>query len=154
MTAEQVRQAIDRGVAYLKNQQQADGSWNDQGPLMMHGGVSALCTLALLNCGVEPDDDAMQRGAGVASPPAFRQDLRGFAANDGLRPGRAREGSAAIRDNVAWLEKTQIRGGGRTGTTGPGRIPVRGGREGDNSNSQFALLALHEAERVGVSATM
>ena len=41
VTAEQVRQAIDRGVAYLKNRQQADGSWNDEAPLPMHGGVSA-----------------------------------------------------------------------------------------------------------------
>ena len=29
---------------------------------------------------------------------------------------------------------------------------MRGG-DGDNSNSQFALLALHEAERVGVKAS-
>ena len=48
-----------------------------------------------------------------------------------------------IGRNVKWLESTQIAEGPYKGAwTYPGI-----GGEGDNSNSQFALLALHEAEQ-------
>jgi len=60
ITAEQVREAIQRGVGYLKNQQRADGSWPDVLG-MPPGGVDALCTLALLNAGVEPDEEPIER---------------------------------------------------------------------------------------------
>ena len=59
VTAEQVRKAIDRGANYLLEQQRNDGSWPEM--IAQPGGVSALCTLALLNAGVEPDDQRMQK---------------------------------------------------------------------------------------------
>ncbi len=159
MTAEQVRQAIDRGVTYLKNQQQADGSWLDQGPLIMHGGVSALCTLALLNCGAEPDDDAMQQALqylrGLRSDKTYVVSLQTMV----FARATPEKDRVLIRDNVEWLEKTQIRANDRNNfnnwSNGGWTYPVVGFgiREADNSNSQFALLALHEAERVGVSAS-
>ena len=46
ITAAQVRAAIAKGVAYLKSAQRADGSWDDY--TGYSGGVSCLCTLALL----------------------------------------------------------------------------------------------------------
>ncbi len=165
ITAEQVRQVIDRGVTFLKNEQQADGSWNDQGPLLMHGGVSALCTLALLNCGVELDDDAMRRALewlrDLHSDKTYVVSLQTMV----FARAEPEKDLMSIRDNVAWLEKTQIRDSDRNnrnnvnfrddwssgGWTYP-VLPGMLGREADNSNSQFALLALHEAERVGVSA--
>ena len=51
---------------------------------------------------------------------------------------------------MKWLEKTQItrRADGKGAWTYPGI-----GGDGDNSNTQFALLALHEAERAGVPAS-
>jgi len=55
---EQVRQAIQRGADFLLSQQRADGSWPDM--IGQPGGVTALCTLALLNAGVEPDRDPMR----------------------------------------------------------------------------------------------
>ena len=61
VTAEQVRQAIDHGVEYLKSQQRADGSWAELDMIGQHGGITALCTLALLNSGVEPSDDAVRK---------------------------------------------------------------------------------------------
>ena len=52
-----------------------------------------------------------------------------------------------IQRNVRWLEQTQIQNGdGRGGWSYPGMDP-------DNSNSQFALLGLHEAERAGVKVS-
>ena len=55
VTAEQVREAIDRAVEYLKRQQKPDGSFSQPQP-GYPGGVTALCTLALLNAGVEPEE--------------------------------------------------------------------------------------------------
>ena len=52
VTAEQVRQAIDRGVAYLKREQRKDGSWPEHPTLA--GGMTALATLALLNPACRP----------------------------------------------------------------------------------------------------
>jgi hypothetical protein len=53
---------------------------------------------------------------------------------------------AMIARNVNWLEKAQVSAGRAAGSWSYGAD--RG--TGDNSNSQFALLALHEAERTGV----
>ena len=148
VTPEQVRKAIDRGTHYLLRQQRNDGSWPDM--VSQDGGVSAMCALALLNAGIEPDDPQMQKAL---------NDLRK------IKPARtyvvslqtmvfARAEPERDRDlifrNVKWLEGTQL-------TEGPNKgawtYPGLGGSGGDNSNSQFALLALHEAERVGVAAS-
>ena len=63
ITAQQVREAIDRGVTYLKDQQRrTDPPWRDYG--IFPGGVTGLCTLALVNSGVEPDDPHVRRALG------------------------------------------------------------------------------------------
>src|SRR5262245_1923950 len=61
---EKVRKAIDNGVKYLKKQQSPQGTW--EGVVLqlladMEGGGTALTTLALLNCGVKPDDPTLVR---------------------------------------------------------------------------------------------
>jgi hypothetical protein len=54
-----------------------------------------------------------------------------------------------IRRNAEWLARTQIVGDERTGAwTYYGQVGER--TRGDNSNSQFALLGLHEAEQAGI----
>jgi Domain of unknown function (DUF4159) len=156
VTADQVRQAIDRGVTFLKNQQQADGSWSDANLMAMPGGISALCTLALLNCGVEPDDDAMQRA--LEHLRELRSNRTYVVSLQTMVFARAepKKDILSIHNNVSWLERTQIRRSDPDNWfvgawTYPGMPMV--GTDGDNSNSQFALLALYEAERVGVSAS-
>src|SRR5687768_16759389 len=59
VTAEQVRNAIDRAVSFLKKEQQPSGQWDDFGG--RRGGVTCLCALALLNAGVPLEDASMQR---------------------------------------------------------------------------------------------
>jgi hypothetical protein len=145
VTAEQVRAAIDRGVNYLKSEQRDNGSWIDA--LGYEGGISALCTLALLNSGVDPGDERMQKALGhlrkirPQKTYAIALQTMVFARAE---PERDR---LLIEGNVKLLERTQIREGPFRGAWG---YP---GGDGDNSNSQFALLALHEAERVGISAS-
>lgn len=145
ITPEQVRQAIDHGVTYLKGQQRANGSWIDA--VAFEGGISALATLALLNSGVSPDDPAMQKA--LAYLRKIKSDKTYIVSLQTMVFARAEpeRDLAMIRSNVKWLEGKQITSGD---TKGSWSYP---GTEGDNSNAQFALLALYEAERVGVAAS-
>lgn len=138
ITAEMVREAIDKGVKYLKEQQNPrDGTWNDLPDYPK--GVTALCTLALLNSGVPPQDKHIQRSLRtlrkVKPEKTYSVALRTmvFCAAEPQRD------QLLIQEYVRWLESTQL-------PNGSWSYP-RGG--GDNSNSQFAILALHEAERAG-----
>ncbi|MEN6458700.1 MAG: DUF4159 domain-containing protein [Thermoguttaceae bacterium] len=146
VTAEQVRKAIDRGAGYLKRQQRADGSWPDM--IGMPGGISALCTLALLNVGVEPDDPLMQKS--LAHLRQIKLERTYVVALQTMVFARATptRDRSLIERNVKWLQSTQIADGDYKGAwTYPGL------GDGDNSNSQFALLALYEAERSGVPSS-
>ena len=146
VTAEQVRKAIDRGAHYLLGQQRNDGSWPDM--IGQSGGVSALCTLALLNAGVEPDDENMQKALNhlrkIKPQWTYVVSLQTMV----FARAEPEKDRVLIGRNVKWLENTQILEGPYKGAW---TYPGVGG--GDNSNSQFALLALHEAERIGVSAS-
>jgi len=139
LSPEEVRAAIDRGVAYLKGHQKDDGTWSDYPG--QPGGITCLCTLAMLSAGVDPQDPQLQNAL-----KAIRR----------LRPGQTyvvslqtmvlcraepEKDQVLIGQNVKWLEEKQIRAGLRSGAWS---YPVG---NGDNSNSQFALLALYEAER-------
>ena len=147
ITAEQVRQAIDHGVGYLKTQQRNDGAWPVEWP-GQPGGVSALCTLALLNSGTEPSDERMQRALNhlrlIEPAMTYVVSLQTMV----FARAEPEKDRLLIDRNVRWLEKTQIRQGPRAGAWSYGEL----GGMGDNSNSQFALLALYEAERAGVPA--
>jgi hypothetical protein len=148
ITAEQVRQSIDRGVAFLKRQQRTDGSWPEYSSQI--GGVTSLCTLALLNSGVDPDDDSVKRALNVLRRiPPERTYAASLQTMVFCRAGKKADLPLVTR-NVKWLQEAQItkERNGKGGWS----YDIRGG-EPDNSNSQFALLALHEAERAGVAAS-
>ena len=143
-----LEESINRAIQYVKRQQRDDGSWPE--PINMPCGMTGLCTLALLSAGVPSDDPAVAK--------ALRY-LRRFSTSDidktysialqtmvFCRADPARD-APRILENIRWLEKTQIKDAPeRGGWSYPGSSP-------DNSNSQFALLALYEAERVGVRAS-
>jgi hypothetical protein len=151
VTAEQLRVAIDRSTAYLMRQQRPDGSWPDWANYS--GGVTALATLALLNAGVEPDDDSIQRAlqnlrklAGQESDKSKKTYVVALATMVFCRASPEADGPL-IEQNVTWLENNQVVDGkGRGGWSYPGG-------SGDPSNSQFALLGLYEAERSGVNVS-
>ena len=138
VTAEQVRKAIDRGANFLLEQQRPDGSWSDAA-IAQPGGVSALCTLALLNAGVEPDDPRMQKALNYLR--TIRPERTYVVALQTMVLARAepdRDRGLILR-NVTWLERTQISEGPFKGAwTYPG-LPSAGG---DNSNSQYAAVGL------------
>ena len=139
--AKQVLAAIDRGVAYLKREQSARGRWNDMAGYV--GGVTALCTLALLNAGVEPDDPAVAKSLeyirSLEPDKTYVVALQTMV----LCAADPKKDMVTITKNVGWLERHQIMEANRKGSwsyPGPG---------GDNSNTQFAVLALYDAQNVG-----
>ena len=144
--AEQVRGAIDKGTAYLLRQQRDDGSWPDRTAL--HGGISALCTLALLESGLDPDHEAVAKALtnlrSIEPEWTYVVSLQTMV----LCAAEPRRDLPLIQRNVQWLESTQKKQGPRTGAWAYGRLNVS---NGDSSNSQFAMLALDAAQNAGVN---
>ena len=144
----QIQRAIERARDWLIKQQRPDGSWTAMRASNTNVGATSLVVLALANAGVDADNLNMRRAL---------QWLRTQAADDTygvalqtmvfamLSPDADR---ALIERNAAWLESGQVPQGPTAGAWSYGQ-QGRGG-SGDNSNSQFALLGLHEAARVGV----
>jgi hypothetical protein len=147
---EAVKKAIDRGVAYLKSQQK-DGVWPDD--TRIPHGVTGLCTLALLSCGLPANDPAVAAAVGK---------LRRIGPNDlnktysvalhalVLAQADPQKHLLQIGKDVAWLEQAQIKNGRNRGCWTYTISDGEGAFRGDNSNAQFAVLALYEAERAGV----
>ncbi len=148
ITQEAVNDSIDRAVSYLERQQKR-GHWSSTHDGRYPGGATALCALALLNAGAAPDDPAIRdaldvlRGMGkpnntyVASLQTMVFSLAAPKKDRGL-----------IRRNAQWLQEIQLKRGTDRGGWTYGDSQRQ--QPADNSNSQFALLALHEAARVGI----
>ena len=110
------------------------------------GADPGLCTLALLNSGRTKDDPAvakalayLERKSNPGRTYSASLMIMAFAQAD------PENKKLTITRLANWLEAHQIRD---NDTKGGWTYSERGGRA-DNSNSQFALLGLHEAERVG-----
>ncbi len=138
-------QAIERAVAFLKGQQAEGGLWRELQP-SMNGGVSSLCTLALLQAGVKPEDAVIQKA--LASLRKIKPDKTYTVALQTMVfcSASPKEDAELIRQNVAWLEKTQIavglvQGGWsyQAGSVG----------SGDGSNTRFAVMSLLAAKKAG-----
>lgn len=147
ISAEDVQRSIERGGDYLVQQQNNNGHWPEIGNFP--GGVTALCTLALLSSGDSPDDPHIVSALDYLrklNPPTttYVTALQTMV----LCAATPRKDRLIIRRNVKALEKWQIRDGTYKGawTYGAKKQPDTG----DNSNAQFALLALNEAERMGI----
>lgn len=150
---DRVRRAIDRGIQYLRDQEDHNGHWElDGAPATSRpGGESALVMLALLNAGVKPDDLIIERGLKY---------LRQIGPRDTYVVGLqtmvfAAAGKAVdfplIQNNVRWLIDARVMDGKNLhGWTynkgGEARLAVG---ISDNSNTQYALLGLHEGHRAG-----
>jgi len=144
--ARQVQRAIERGVAFLRSQQKdGGGCWPDF--VGQRGGVTALCTLALLRSGARPADEAMGQALGHVRSYKLERTYTVAIQTMVLCAVGADKDVELVRRNVRWLEKTQLRQGPRAGAWS---YP---NGQGDNSNTHFALLALHEADLAGVSAS-
>jgi len=142
----EVQQAITRGITFLKQSQKQDGSWDAD--ISNRCGPTALVVLAMRSCGVPPNDPCIERAMRLLRlfPAEQSGQLYSLALQTmafcAVDPESDRP---LIRNNVRLLEKTQSKmnehsGGWRYTSSG----------DSDLSCSQFAILALYEAERVGV----
>ncbi len=148
LTAERVRESIKRGVNFLKNSQQ-DGRWPKY--RLYTGGSTALATLALLNAGVPESDPVLQSSMRVLlnlpREKTYTVSLRVMALATADPQGKRFKGD--IGRDIQWLLERQVPSGPYLGGWGYDNTSSKFG-SADSSNSQFALLALHEAARLGI----
>lgn len=150
LDAKAVNLAIDRAVAYLVSTQNKEThAWADHHG--QPGGLTALCCLAILNAGIPAKDERVKPTldylCNVGKPTMVYASSLTVMALCAAYPTATADRSpiyaSKIREHAMWLEAVQIKDGERKGGWRYGREAG----QGDNSNSQFALLALHEAER-------
>lgn len=149
ITAEMVRTSIENGVRFLLAEQRDDGGFPQVSP-NPRGGVTSLCTLALLNSGVDPRSPQVKKA--VEQLLAVREDqLSTYTASLRimvlcLADPKAYRGQ--IASDVRWLTEKQLDTSESAGGWSYGNEV--GGGTADASNSQFAILALHEARLIGL----
>ena len=137
VSSQDVKGAIQEGVAKLRQLQEGDGSWSG---MTYPGGVTALSLLAMLNAGTSPDDPAIVKGlSSLRETPNSATYVVGLKCQVYAATGNKKY-AKDLQEAADWLAETQL----PTGMWGYGN----GGR-GDNSNTQFAMLGLHEAANAG-----
>jgi RNA polymerase sigma factor (sigma-70 family) len=146
---DKVRKAIDRGVEYLKNSQK-NGNWErTPASQLIRGGTSALALLGLLESGVKVDDPVMKEGLDylrdIEPIQTYVISLQTLVFSHAKRP----QDKERIQRNVDWLLAARCRDPngpllGWTYTKSHSRLT-------DNSNTQFAVMALDAAQRAGAT---
>ncbi len=154
VTAQEVERAIKDGVRYLKSAQRGDGSWADADK-DARSGMTSLVTLALLTAGEKPSSPEVRKAIEFlhgSSPDDLRNtysialQTMVYAMADPVRD------QFRIAANVAWLENAQIKANDPIPWPGSWSYnETKRGRPGDNSNSQYALLALYAASEAGAT---
>jgi hypothetical protein len=152
VTREEVERAIKDGIRFVKSQQNPDGAWEDFDH-RAQGGTTALATLALLTAGVPPTDPAVARAldflnrfdaAALGKTYTVALQTMVFAQADPVKY------KVQITRNVFWLERAQIKPNERVPWPGSWTYDDGKGSQGDNSNTQYALLGLQAASEVGI----
>lgn len=166
-----IKKAIQRGVAWLRTRQKHNGSFVDEGGSFARDfpvGSTALCVMALLHSGVKADDPAIRKGFAYVTGEPFRktydvattlmlyetkylpleqiedvQALDEAKAKELIRKSIMPEDKAFVQKAVDWLVEKQTRGG----TWGYPEMS----EYFDHSNTQYALLGLKSAARMGIA---
>jgi RNA polymerase sigma factor (sigma-70 family) len=148
----EVDTAIQSGVRFLKAKQRADGSWWDADS-EARTGTTSLVTLALLAAGEPRDAPAISRAVEhlrrfgpeqLKSTYAVSLQTMVFAAVD------PRRDQPRIVANARWLQDAQIMPGDRVKWPGSWSYSRLRNRNGDNSNTHYALMGLKAASDAGV----
>ena len=149
-----VNDLIDRAARFIQSKQNRDGSWGTNGPQIV--GYTSLNAMALLSSGMSAKDKVIQDALAylrkyppekvTGTWPVYCVSLQTMV----YCLAEPERDKLLIRKNVDWLQKIQVKDGDRKGGWGYGHEGPNSGYA-DVSNSQFAVLALYEAERVGVT---
>lgn len=154
--ADKITEARLKGLEYLRSKQGSDGSWDYEGHRV---GVTALCTVALLVNGASLDDPGIDRAyrfvrkeaKDVTSTYDITLSIILLSAID------EQHNRSTIRDLAGRLYVGQLASGGwsytcpKSGSLTEKRTAtsLKAG-EGDNSCTQFAVLGLWTASRLGI----
>jgi hypothetical protein len=138
---DQVKDAIDKGVAYLRGLEGNHGNLeNDLISRLVPDGSTSLAMLALLHAGVPPTDPLMQRCLKYQRELKSEQTYQvGLQTMVYALAGQV-EDKDRIQQNVDWLLDAGVRSGGKLQGWGYRSKAA----PADFSNSQYALLGLHE----------
>lgn len=147
---EKVRKAIDQGVKYLKQKQSKQGTW--EGVILnfladMDGGSTALVTLAMLNCGLKPEDPAVAPALKYLENLEPKKTYVVGLQNMVFAETRQKKYLPRIQKNVEWLIDNAIGFRGGNGRLEGWSYPNN--TVADNSNTQYALLGLYAAKVAG-----
>jgi hypothetical protein len=154
LLVDRVHRAIDRGVQFLRDQEDHNGHWEVDGGMAAgyRGGETSLVLLALLNCGVSPDDPIIERGLKyLRDVPPSRTYVVGLQTMVFATAGKAVD-FPRIQRNVDWLLDARAMNGNQLQGWSYSTAPLQAKLQGitDNSNSQYALLGLHAGKEAGV----
>ncbi|MDA0658736.1 MAG: DUF4159 domain-containing protein [Planctomycetota bacterium] len=150
LSPEKVRIAIQRGAGYLLSIQKNDGSWRDYERTNQPGGATALAALALMSSGYTPRDRAVTKALDFLRETDPESQTYALALHILVYcAAEPRKDLPRLQGLVAQLQSTQITTGKGKGGWNYGRNPNPDSH--DPSNTQYALMALHEAERNGIS---
>ncbi|MCA9021024.1 MAG: terpene cyclase/mutase family protein, partial [Planctomycetaceae bacterium] len=158
-TEEEVTASRLKGVEFLKSQQKEDGSWEFEGHPV---GITALCTMALLENGVPVNDPLIQKGRLFVLKDSEKLKSTYDLSLAILLLSRIgnRDDKAEIRRFAARLIAGQTTTGGWSYTcplasasslNNPRGRPKLGTSPGDNSCTQFAVLGLWTASRSNIN---
>jgi len=160
----EVAQAIARGVAYLKAEQEPDGKWSYAFNHNHALGITALAGLALMENGVDRADPVIARAGEVVHTLAIRSDQTYDVALAILFLARTQGGSRGPDDALIRRLAARLAAGEQRGMWSYNvplerverdELPRRPSRSrrlravGDNSNTQFAVLGIWAAGRHG-----
>jgi hypothetical protein len=147
-TVRQVNAAIDRGVQYVRSQHTKQRQW--EGLFLsiaagQDGGVTALATLALLNCGATAQDREVASGLDYLRtvPPTATYPV-GLQTMVFAEARQAKDRNL-IQRNVDWLIRAAYRKNGRIAGWHYQADPIMW----DGSNTQYALLGLYAGKQAG-----
>jgi hypothetical protein len=165
-----IADAVKKGVAALRKMQEQNGSFVDRGGSFARDfpvGVTSLALMALLHSGVKADEPALRSGFSYIHGQAFKktyevaailmlletkylplekiEDIANLSeekAKEAIQSAITKEDRAFVDRCVKWLIEHQT----KAGTWG---YP-EGEEHYDHSNTQYALLGLKSAARMGV----
>jgi len=159
---QQILNAIEQIKTYLLEHQKPDGSWPDPAwqaaPAAAKGGHTALVTWALLQAGQDPFSEpirkAVQNLLTTEMLGTYNRSLRCMVFAWLAKTVASQKYKKALQADVDFLVKTRLPNGRWTyihpkiARNRHLATPDRSG-QGDNSNTQFAVLALKEAADAG-----
>ncbi|AGA26186.1 vWA domain-containing protein [Singulisphaera acidiphila] len=164
--ADAIAQAIERGVAFLKAQQEPRGHWSFSFNHDHTLGITALAGLALMENGIDRADPSITRASSVVHSLAIRSTQTYDLALAILFLARAQVETRGPDDRLIQRLAARLAAGEQGGMwtytvplesveddERPRRrssdLSRRVGEVGDNSNTQFALLGIWAASRHG-----